>query len=178
MATHAELLEQIWNALYRENNGDTNPDKDWNADTLDAIADLVHHFKPKPSKVFTYEFTLAGWSGSNSNNDHLVKWINAPSIDAIQRLILRTGLILNGGIANGVDIIGPYGIGEGVDAVIDKDGNIIEGELGNTRPNTTAPIDPLRTAAEEALSWITESFRQDEQPETIVRQLRNALRQR
>jgi hypothetical protein len=73
----------------------------------------------------TYEVTLSGWNGNTDATDNRVKWINAPTLDAVHRLIARLELPLY----EEPKAIGPYTLGEGVDAVLDEWGDVIQGVL-------------------------------------------------
>ena len=42
------LLTQMWTILHREDDGKINPDKEWDADTIAALADQVYLFKQRP----------------------------------------------------------------------------------------------------------------------------------
>lgn len=84
----------------------------------------------------TYQFSLFGWEGGADGQDHLVKWVNAPSREALDLFIKKAALKVEYG-DKGVDIIGPrrgrhYDIDDGVDCYIDSAGNVTVGQLGVT----------------------------------------------
>lgn len=42
------ILERLWSALYVDDQGIVDPEREWNPATLDRIAELVHQVKPRP----------------------------------------------------------------------------------------------------------------------------------
>ena len=83
---------------------------------------------PDYDGLTTYQFHLIGWEGNTSKNDNLVKWINSPSPQALELFVERYNLP----IGSAIDSIGPFDIVDGVDAIIDENGEIIEGDIGDT----------------------------------------------
>lgn len=70
----------------------------------------------------TYQLSLEGWQGDTDETDDLVKWVNAPSRGSLEAFVARQGWRPD---ASGVDSIGPFGIEDGVDYVIDGAGEIV-----------------------------------------------------
>lgn len=70
------VVSAIWDVLYREDDGRINPDKEWNADTLDAIAEAVHRCTVRPRSTIKeldgrYTCTACGyeWAASMGDNE-------------------------------------------------------------------------------------------------------------
>jgi hypothetical protein len=46
--TSGPILKAIWESLYVKN-GQIDPDKEWNSDTLDEIAETMDRYRPRPA---------------------------------------------------------------------------------------------------------------------------------
>lgn len=99
--------------------------------------------------MHTYQFSLRGWDGGTSDQDHLVKWVQAPSRDVVLKFIKDNDLDLEDNnpdgeptcIDDGIPDPGPdeedprgFAIRRGVDCILDWDGSIIQGDIGRTNP--------------------------------------------
>lgn len=69
------------------------------------------------STLPTFQITLAGYKAERSDTDHLIKWVNAPSISAV----LRYAHVKNWALQEPIDAIAPRSNVE-VDAVLDETG--------------------------------------------------------
>lgn len=77
----------------------------------------------------TYDVTLKGFDGSTDRTDNLVKWVNAPSIEAVNAFVARLGFPLHGKPFVAHDVL--VAMGDGVDVIIDAEGEVIEGDTVN-----------------------------------------------
>lgn len=102
---------------------------------------------PKSPQI-TFQISLAGYDPNHGDQDHLTKWITAPSRAALERFISKHKLTLDGGpvsVINGSDVVDGHGkyravtLAEGADCVIDDVGKIVEGVLGSTEVRTRSP---------------------------------------
>lgn len=95
------------------------------------------------SDTITFSIALEGWNPNVPGTDHLVKWINAPSVDALLAFIKREKLVLIKGIEvihidedgwmhNYNDKRRRYNpeTGNDVDCTINAQGKLIDGKLG------------------------------------------------
>lgn len=86
-----------------------------------------------------YQFSLVGYDAYTDGTDDLVKWIKAPSLEALGLFISKNNLKLDG---SGIQEIYQDGIKgfigsemtekDGVDAEIDVNGNLTKGKIGIT----------------------------------------------
>ena len=103
---------------------------------------------PGITGVKTFQFSIEGFVGGDCGDDYLVKWVNAPSRAAFDLWLQRQSLKIENG-SNGVDDIGPYTFDDGVDLVLDENGNEIEGKIGDTSPRLSL-VDRLVCEVEQA----------------------------
>lgn len=86
-------------------------------------------------KMIVFQFSLAGWFDPKRADypyeDDLVKWVKAPSREALDAFIRRKHLLIDeGGIQD--DLPKRYELKDGVDCILDEDGKIVEGDIGQT----------------------------------------------
>lgn len=74
--------------------------------------------------LITFQFSLKGYDSHTDGTDWMVKWINAPTREALCRFIHTRQLALDD---SGVDI-GPFDVYEGVDLVLDEIGEVVIGD--------------------------------------------------
>lgn len=71
----------------------------------------------------TYQLTLRGYDANTDKTDHLIKWVNAPSISAVQAYAKSRGWdVMQTETAWGDKVLT---IQDGVDAILDGEGNRI-----------------------------------------------------
>jgi hypothetical protein len=78
-----------------------------------------------------FQFSLKGWE-IDTGNDHLVKWVKAPSKAAVNKFIAASKLKVESGIDD--DLPSHYDLDDGVDVVIDANGEVVRGEIGDITP--------------------------------------------
>ncbi|MFI5379022.1 MAG: hypothetical protein ACHRHE_06990 [Tepidisphaerales bacterium] len=89
----------------------------------------------------TFQFSIVGWEGGGGGQDHLVKWINAPTRKALDAWLGRQVFKIDNE-GDGVDEIGPFTVKDGVDLVLDEQGDVVQGAIGDiaVHPAPPAPI--------------------------------------
>lgn len=97
----------------------------------------------------TYEVTLAGYDGSTSDTDHLVFWINAPDLEALNRFLERyqhPKLYENPRVID----LKPHEHGS-LDFTLSPDGGVIEGHAVRAFEfmRCMTPTDPAPDTTEE-----------------------------
>jgi hypothetical protein len=93
-----------------------------------------------------YEITLRGYRGETDETDHLVKWIKAPRPEAIGLLFFRHYPdLIDGSQSYGV-IDPPLGLGDGVDLIVNDNGDPMVGDLGRTDYGPFSKLPLLREA--------------------------------
>lgn len=99
---------------------------------------------PPGSSLATFSLKLEGWQASRGGRDYLLKWITAPSCEAIEGFIEEHDLSLEAPI-DLIDIHGniwdpdePYaGANRDANCVITDSGQIIQGSLGRIKTRNT-----------------------------------------
>jgi hypothetical protein len=102
-------------------------------DPVDPSNDVPCFPDGPPAPLKTFQFSIEGFVGGDCGDGHLVKWINAPTREAFYAWLQRQSFKIENG-SSGIDDIGPYTFDDGVDLVLDENGNEIEGKIGNTTP--------------------------------------------
>lgn len=138
------------------------------------------------STIFVYQITLEGFE-SNGTQDHLVKWIKAPSPEAVDRFVERFELKRVAGDLNyrmGEDE--QYDIEDGVDVVITEDAFVLRGNIGSTQPIPLKKLKTMtrhrvKTALEDTIEALQEYNSEDvnaltvERTSELINQLKEAL---
>lgn len=99
----------------------------------------------------TYQLTLEGFNPRFSYTDHLIKWVNAPSLDALQWYIAKQQWVLQCPAETPFDRV--LEVKEGVDAILDEDGNAITPQIDShfSGVNVTPETAAISEAREEEL---------------------------
>lgn len=73
----------------------------------------------------TYDVTLKGFDGSTDRTDDLVKWVNSPSLEAVNAFVARLGFPLHGKPSVAHEVL--VAMGDGVDVILNDEGKVIQG---------------------------------------------------
>lgn len=116
--------------------GDSETDKALALQLLEA----VNLTAERPAVALaSFELLLEGFDASTSATDHLVKWVNAPSIEAATKCAERKGWKLK----RAPEPMDFRDAGDGIDCTVDEDGRELESPQAATAPKLPPHSAPL-----------------------------------